>query len=186
MKKLLLLLLLLSNISIYAQKVDIDKVADNSRYISCSLALARDMTAINVLSFGLSAIQTENTTTYLLRMKITSLNPISVPDNAKLLIKCKDDAVIELNALGEDNAYVRDVHIIGNIVISDYSAYPIYPVTKEQIQQMCTGIEKVRIETSGNAIDKVYKKDKAGKIIIAEYNLITEALAFKKTFSDGF
>ena len=119
-------------------------------------------------------------------MKTTALSPITVPKGGKLLIKLMDDSIIELSTIMEYAGTVRDVHNINGYVYSDYTIFPSFPLSTEQIDQISKGVKKIRLETTLDVVDKEFKKDKIGQIISVEYDLIKSALSQKKSFSDDF
>lgn len=123
---------------------------------------------------------------YNLSLKTTSMIPITVPKGGKLLVKLMDDSAIELSTLMEYAGTVRDVHNINGYIFSDYTIFPAFPLTIEEIDKISKGVKKIRLEITGDAADKEFKKDKIGEIISAEYALIQSALSKEKTFSEGF
>ena len=67
-------------------------------------------------------------------------------------------------------------------------ALPI-SITSEQLDQIQSGIAKIRIELGDSKIyEKEWKKDKVGKILAKEHTLIIDTLGknSKASFSDGF
>ena len=59
----------------------------------------------------------------------------------------------------------------------------------EQIQQLLSGISKIRIELNGDTnYEKEWKKDKISGFLTKEYNILTEAVQTDKkgSFTDDF
>lgn len=188
MKKVLLaILFILSSAYTYAQKIDLDKVENGERFIICSLENVRSMSDKVVFSVGLSAAQNKDEKVfYSILLSATSTKPITVPKNGKLLIKLQDDSILELTTMIEYSDKIGKVNNVAGYVYTGYTVTPSFGVTPDQIDKIKQGVKKIRLETSLEAIDKEFKKDKIGKVIETEYNLIKGALATKKTFSEGF
>lgn len=187
MKKILLGILLLHSISTFAQKIDLDKVENGERTIMCSHENVRSMKDKVVFSVSLNAEQNKAGVIYYnLSLKTTAMTPITVPKGGKLLVKLMDDSVIELLTLMEYAGIVRDVHNVNGYVFSDYTIFPTFLVTSEQIEQICNGVKKIRLETKIEPVDKEFKKDKIGAIVSVEYALLKNAFSQKKSFNDDF
>lgn len=187
MRKILFGILLFASTSLFAQKIDLDKVENGERTIMCSHENVRSMKDKVVFSVALCANQNKaGTVFYNLSLKTTALSPITVSKGGKLLVKLIDDSIIELSTLMEYAGTVRDVHNINGYVFSDYTIFPAFLITSEQVNQICKGVKKIRLETTMEAVDKEFKKDKIGAVISAEYALIQEALSQKKSFNDKF
>ncbi|MFP5142593.1 hypothetical protein ACJEEV_14390 [Bacteroides xylanisolvens] len=188
MKKTVILLFVLSSaLNTFAQKIESDKTVNGERTIICSHENVRSMKDKVVFSVALCLNQSQNGgENYNISLKATSLSPITVPKGGKLLIKLMDDSIIELSTIMEYAGTVRDVHNINGYVYSDYTIFPAFLLTIEQIDQICKGVKKIRLETTTGAVDKDFKKDKIGQVIAVEYDLIKSALSQKKSFSDDF
>lgn len=101
-----------------------------------------------------------------------------------MLIKTTAGNVVELSTYmgGTD-----ELKTISGINIWEVSAQ--YSITPEQLEQIQSGIAKIRIELGDSKMyEKEWKKDKVGKILAKEHTLITDALGknSKTSFSDGF
>lgn len=188
MKKMAILLIaLLGAFNTFAQKIESDKTVNKERTIICSHENVRSMKDKVVFSVALCLNQSkEGTDFYNISLKTTALSPITVPKGGKLLIKLMDDSIIELSTIMEYAGTVRDVHNINGYVYSDYTIFPSFPLSTEQIDQISKGVKKIRLETTLDVVDKEFKKDKIGQIISVEYDLIKSALSQKKSFSDDF
>lgn len=188
MKKILLLTIIISlSSSVFAQKIELDKMDNGERTIMCSHENVRSMKDKVVFSVALCANQNKSGEIfYNLSLKTTASSPITVPKNGKLLIKLMDDSIIELSTIMEYAGTVRDVHNVNGYVFSDYTIFPAFIVTTEQIDKIKNGVKKIRLETLTGGVDKDFKKDKIGAIVSAEYNLLKNAFSEKKSFSDDF
>lgn len=189
MKKLLLFVFIsLSSLFSFSQTIEIDKVNEKGdRYISGSLEPIRSLMDKYYFFVSLDAFQAkgDDEVTYSIVLRTNANSPISVPKGGRLLIKLEDDSVIELRTLIEYSDKIGEV-VTGAIVHTNYSVSPSFVVTPKQINKISEGVKKIRLETSLDPIDKVFKKDKMGRIIKEEYALIQEALQKDKSFSDGF
>lgn len=101
-----------------------------------------------------------------------------------MLIKTTTGNVVELSTYmgGTD-----ELKTISGINIWEVSAQ--YSITSEQLDQIQSGIAKIRIELGDSKIyEKEWKKDKVGKILAKEHTLIIDTLGknSKASFSDGF
>lgn len=186
-KTTFLLAVLLVALNTFAQKIESDNTKDGERTIICSHENVRSIKDKIVFSVALCLNQNKSGENYYnLSLKTTSLSPITVPKGGKLLMKLLDDSIIELSTIMEYDGTVRDVHNVNGYVYSDYTIFPSFLLTTEQIEQICKGVKKIRLETSTGAVDKDFKKDKIGGIISIEYDLIKSALLKEKSFSDDF
>lgn len=183
MKKLFLsTALCLTSLLAFAQEIEYDKSADGERSIMCKYESVRSMKDKTVFSVALSAEQNkENITSYFLSLKTTSGTPITVPEGGKLLIKLKDDSVIELKTLMEYAGTVREVHNVNGFVFHDYTIFPSFPINDTQIKQISGGVKKIRLETVDGNRDKEFKKDKIGTVIKEQYALIVNKLSEANT-----
>lgn len=189
MKKFLLVIALAAlAFGAKAQKIELDKVeSDGSRFIFCSLESIRSMSDKVVFLVSLNAAQTKDgITLFDIMLEANASKPISVPKSGKLLIKLTDDSVIELQTKIEYTDKIGSVKNASGYVYTNYTIAPSFELTTAQIERICKGVKKIRLETSLEPIDKEFKKDKIGAIVSAEYELLKKALADKKGFSDGF
>lgn len=193
MRKLIYILtLLLVSLSASAQKIVDDRVTDSGlRLISCESKPFRSMTDKVVLSLGMSASVKDDDVNYYLDVTLSANTPLSAPAGARMLIKTANGDVITLtefsNKTLEDN--IGEVKSIGGTIIKTFTINCAYLLTQEQIQQLLSGITKIRIELNGDTnYEKEWKKDKIADFLSKEYNLLTEAVATDKKggFSDGF
>lgn len=191
-KVIYFLTFLLIATSATAQKVVDDRVTDTGlRLISCESKPFRSMTDKVVLSLGMSASVKDDDANYFLDATLASNSPISAPAGARMLIKTTDGDVITLtefsNQTLSDN--VGDIKNAGGVLVKTFTINCTYHLTPEQIQQLLSGITKIRIELNGDTnYEKEWKKDKISDFLSKEYKLLTEAVATDKKggFSDGF
>lgn len=144
-----------------------------------------------ILSMAMSATVNEGAVQYFLNATLASSEPISAPAGARMLIKTTNGDIITLNEFANktlsDN--IGDVKNVGGIIIKTFTINATYPLTSEQIQQLLSGIVKIRVELNGDTnYEKEWKKDKISGFLSKEYNLLTEAVATDKKggFTDGF
>lgn len=191
MKKIVILLFALSSVlNIFAQKIESDKFDDKGyRYIYCSLESIRSMMDKYVFFVSLNAIQSGSDTEdiiYDIFLRTNANAPLTVPKGGRLLIKLQNDSIIELKTDIEFSDKIGKVQHSNSLVYTNYSITPIFTVTTDQIEKISMGVKKIRLETTLEPIDKEFRKDKMGKILSAEYDLIKSALSQKKSFSDDF
>lgn len=144
-----------------------------------------------VLSLGLSASVKDGAVQYFLDATLASSEPISVPAGARMLVKTSNGEVLTLteysNKTISDN--IGDVQNLNGIIVKTFTIHATYALTPEQIQQLLSGITKVRIELNGDTnYEKEWKKDKISSFLSKEYNILTEAVATDKkgSFTDDF
>ena len=189
MKKMFFLLALSSiwvNLA-YSQTISSDEVnSEGIRHIHGSLEVARDFKDREVFFVGLSAMQIDTIYNYFLHVKVIEIGPYSIPKEAVLLLKTNSGEVITLHAMCDSDASVRDVHSVNGYAYSDYSTIATYPITKQQLLLLINGVSKIRQETLTGTHNKEYNKDKIGKILKEEYEMISKALLTPKSIYDGF
>lgn len=197
MKKLLTLLICaIFGISAYAQKIEYDKLNDDGfRLIGTTLENVGSMTDRIKAKLSLGAIVSpDGKSEYILDVFLTTGQAISAPAGARMLIKTKNGEVITLQerqgkSLEDMIGKKRLIPELQNMVVTEYSIQLMYALTTEQIQQMSSGVVKIRIELDGGSnYDKEWKKDKVGKILSKDFELVNNALSKdnRKSFTDGF
>lgn len=190
MKKLVLFLLLIFPLVSNAQTIELDKVDEHGdRYIYCSFENLRSFSDKYIFSISLNASHPKDSPEkvfYDIFLRTGANVPLAVPNGGRLLIKLKDDSIIELKTNTDFSDKIGKVQNAGTLVYTYYSITPIFSVTPEQIEQISKGVKKIRLETTTDPIDKEFKKDKIGKTIKVEYELLKQALQQNKSFSDGF
>lgn len=191
-KVIYFLTLMLVSLSASAQKIVDDRVTDTGlRLISCESKPFRSMSDKVVLSLGLSTSVKDGAIQYYLDATLASSEPISAPAGARMLVKTSNGEVLTLteysNKTLSDN--IGDVKNVGGIIVKTFTIHAAYALTPEQIQQLLSGIAKIRIELNGDTnYEKEWKKDKISGFLSKEYNLLTEAVATDKkgSFTDDF
>lgn len=142
--------------------------------------ICRSMTDRMVLSVGLSAIRTnpEKKDHYFLDFKITSAGKITMAAGDNLIITLCNGNEIKLSAADDTTqGLVRDIHIVNGLVIHDFSAYPSFAITQEQVEAIIsTGVKKIQCNTSPNAYSKEFKKDQVGKALSERWALLKSKL----------
>lgn len=192
MRKLIYFLtLVLMTASASAQKIVDDRVTDGGlRLVSCESKPFRSMSDKTVLSIGMSASVKDGDIKYFLDVTLQSSEPISAPAGARMLIKTPSGDVITLDEFANktlaDN--IGHVQSVGGIVVKTFTINLSYLLTKEQIDQLLSGITKIRIELNGNNYEKEWKKDKISSFLSKEYKVLNDAVAVDKkgSFTDGF
>lgn len=185
-KLMLLLVMLIAGTSAYAQKIETDDTESNgTRYIFCSKENVGGFSDKIKLFIGLGYMKpADGDGNYFLSVKLNCGEVTKIHKGGRMLIKTINGSVIELSTLAAGS---DEMQTISGINIWTVTAQ--YPITSEQIQQLSSGISKVRIELADSkSYDKEWKKDKIGKYISKEYTLITTALEKdpKASFSEGF
>ena len=190
---LFLFLFSISHFSVMAQSIESDEVdSEGIRTTLGSLEIVRDFKDKVVFNVGLGATTRYvdefdfTKTFYYIRVKTVSLSPYEIKKGMILLLKTTNDEVIQLKAVEDFDAVIRDIHDGGGFVYSDYSTVAWYPITEDELYKVCQGIKKIRQEHSRATFDKEYKKDKIGNVIKLEYDQIKSALKTKKSITDGF
>lgn len=198
MKKLLFTLLALLPLSTFAQKLLSNKVEqDGTRYIICSDEPCRNMSDKIVLSVSLGAMVVEDHSDYLLSVQFsTAAKPsetLSIPDNADLLIKTADDAVLQLKCNAGDTDELGEVQNIAGMVMNMKIVNTSAKVTEDDIAHLLTGITKVRCTLTSDKLDNPYyegsfKKAKLAKFLKAEKEIVDQVLATSKSgdITEGF
>lgn len=181
MRHLIFSLLTICSMTSHAQQIAIDKTdADGLRTISTSLEVCRNATDKTVFSFGLTAY-ISSLSSYSLNLKVTSPTPIKIMRGSALSIKTFRGTTLQLQNLIDVDGSVRDVHNINGYVFSDYSACPSFSITSEELNTIISeGLATLHIQTTTSDIDKVYKKDKASKILSSDLRLINDAIQVPK------
>lgn len=191
-KVIYFLTLMLVTLSASAQKIVDDRVTDTGlRLISCESKPFRSMSDKVVLSLGLSASVKDDAVQYFLDATLASSEPISAPAGARMLVKTTNGDVLTLTEFSNETLSdnIGDVKNVGGIIVKTFTIHATYALTPEQIQQLLSGILKIRIELNGDTnYEKEWKKDKISGFLTKEYNILTEAVQTDKkgSFTDDF
>lgn len=177
---------LLIGVSAFAQKIISDDTpADGNRYIFCSKENVGGFSDKMKLFIGLSYMQSlSGEVLYSICIQLNCGEVTTIHKGGRMLIKTTTGNVVELSTYmgGTD-----ELKTISGINIWEVSAQ--YSISPEQLEQIQSGIAKIRIELGDSKMyEKEWKKDKVGKILAKENTLITDALGknSKASFSDGF
>lgn len=88
----------------------------------------------------------------------------AVPEGGVLLIKTMDGTVIELaNKYDELRSRDYEGRVASSTSIKTYVNHGSYPITKEQLSALAAGVQKIRLQHSGDVVESNYKKDKWGE-----------------------
>ncbi len=181
-----LLVCLLIGTSAFAQKIISDDTPDDgNRYIFCSKENVGGLSDKMKLFIGLSYMQpVSGEGLYSICIQLNCGEVTTIHKGGRMLIKTTAGNVVELLTYtgGTD-----ELKTISGINLWKVSAQ--YSITPEQLEQIHTGVTKIRIELGDSEIyEKEWKKDKVGKILAKEHSLIVNALGknSKASFSDGF
>ena len=177
-------------------KIDYDNTtSEGHRIISCEYVITRSFSDRQVFNVALgadvfpSADGTTSKKKYL-KLKVVTLGQHIIPKGSLLLVKNVDGEVLELRAMNEGNAMVRETEWIGGTPVAQYYASVFYPITEEDLEFLKKGIVKFRQETNFGKHEKEYKKEKDIKkvtdVIVNHDKLLNEALATEKAFDSDF
>ena len=186
MKQIILTLVcLLALLPAQAQKILSDDTSNGTRSIITSKENVKSGNDKIVVYAGLSFMQSGDTPTYFLSLKLSAMKHLAISKDGRSMLKDANDNVATLTTL--QGSYGADTRNVGGFNL--YEINVDYPITYEQLQQLSAGVTKVRIELDNDdPFDKEYKKDKIGKVIATDLSLIAGALSTDKkaSFSDGF
>lgn len=177
-------------------KIDYDNTdSEGHRIISCEYVITRSFTDRQVFNVALGADvfpQADGTMSKnkYLKLKVVTLGQHIIPEGGLLLVKNVDGEVLELRAMNEGNAMVRESVKMGTSYVAQYYASVFYPITEQDLEFLKKGIVKFRQETKTGKHEKEYKKEKDIKkvtdVIINHDRLLNEALATEKAFDSDF
>lgn len=188
MKKLALLFIsFICALYASAQEIEVDKVEQNgTRFIFCSEINPNKLVdSFKIFPYLSTMMTKEGATVYNLIIRIPSEAPISIKKGSVILLKTFNDEIITLycNSDYEDKI---GKYIGGALHTTVYNISPSYTIEEIDIERFRDGIKKIRVEFPLETKDKEFSKDKFGKHIYTEYELIKEALTKKKDITDGF
>lgn len=180
-----LIAVVISAMPAFAQKILSDDSSNGIRTIITSKENVKSGTDRVVVYTGLTMSQTPDTTIYTLDLKLSAMKHLAVSKGGSILLKDKDGNVITLaSTQGSYGAEIKNV--------SGFSLYEInvdYPITLEQLNQLASGVTKVKIELDNDEpFEKEFKKDKIGKVLAKDISLIAGAMGSDKkaSFYDDF
>ena len=91
----------------------------------------------------------------------------SFPEKTQMLIRFFNDSVLQLDGVCKQKDQTRDGGLLG--VGDIFHSTAEFPITKEDIERLKEGIQKMRVTTVPYILEKSYKKDKVGKNLYQEY-----------------
>lgn len=200
MKKLLLTIVCFSLFySVFGQTIASDKTySDNSRGIACSTEVCRNFTDRVVASMSLSLLtDQQSTTSYCLSIFFSEVASVqeefSIPDNATLLIRTSDEAVLQLKCGKGEGDFFGDIVRVGNMFVNMKTVGAVAPVTEEDIKHLQSGIIKIRCELNSRQIKQEFYENNFKKAKLGDYftkaKVLLDSTAEKKTngnITEGF
>lgn len=190
----------------YAQSLAGDHMyGDTLRVFTTSDVICRSFTDRMVLSVSLSrSLIKDGNSFYMINFEVNQMGQCYIPTDGRVLIKTEDDSVIELHSVTSSNSkawtynggtYTR-YNRIGNTIYSHSGNTGVtsnrvighYVVSEEDLQKMFNGVKKVKMEINPKNYEKTFSKDKVGKALLAEYNILKgkEFRESNDNFKDGF
>ncbi len=180
MKKLFIFIMLAFPCMLFGQSIVGNTYSGDDHIVITDKKICRSMTDRMVLSVGLSAIRTnpEKKDHYFLDFKITSAGKITMAAGGNLIITLCNGNEIKLSAADDTTqGLVRDIHSVNGLVTHDFSTYPSFAITQEQVEAIIsTGVKKIQCNTSPNAYSKEFKKDQVGKALSERWELLKSKL----------
>jgi len=188
MKKIVIIacLLCFNSHSLYSQKIESDDIQNGIRRIQSK---SETIDIGNFFRYNLERFSDETgRSQYYIRGRSEENEYHNFPVNCKLLFKTFDGKVIELTSVISELVRIphkgmfSTKHLIANM-IWEPTAY--YPITFEQLQDLFTGVAKIRVEML--SYDKKqqtafmdypeleFKKDKMGKQFKEMFNHVQQA-----------
>lgn len=163
-----------------AQEILIDNIKEGIRHIACKTeGVGAKFTDKTSLSCALSYFGNEEASLYNISFRLKQLSSIRVEKGSEILIRLRDEneTVLKLTVSSGDEDRIGKLET-EPIVLTTYSIYISAHITTEQIEAIAKhGVKKLRINTPTAPIDWEYKKDKIGKTISPQYELIQETLS---------
>lgn len=179
------LVCLLALLPAQAQKILSDDTSNGTRSIITSKENVKSGNDKIVIYVGLSFMQSGDTLTYYLSLKLSAMKHMAIGKEGRIMLKDANGNIVTLTTL--QGSYGADTRNVGGFDL--YEINVDYPITYKQLQQLANGVTKIRIELDNDdPFDKEYKKDKIGKVVATDLSLIAGALGTDKkaSFSDGF
>ncbi len=92
---------------------------------------------------------------------------ISFPETSQIMIRFFDDSVLQLDGVCIQKDKTRE----GGLLVKDdvFHSTSEYVIKKEDIERLKIGIQKIRVTTVPNILERIYKKDKAGSKLYELY-----------------
>jgi hypothetical protein len=207
----ILVAFLLCTLNIFADKIVSDtQINSSTRYICTQAYSLIERPIIGKqydCKFGLNAFVSDNTEIiYEISVELSEVwfgmdKAINTPKNTRMLLKCKDDKVIELTSYkSEDFAAHIDqgtqtiMNQIGNSVIANTFNLGTYTssttehffVTESQLKDLFNGVSKFRFEALPDNIEKKWRGEKLGKNFKKCYEEINARIRQRASFNKDF
>lgn len=184
MKRVILLAFLYAMSSIsYAQGIFADEVTGSGvRLIVGDAVHVSDITDDVELLVSLCYSANDGISTYAIGITPALKSAFCVKEGMRLLLKNKDNIVVELRAMSDAYSSVKAVDEFQYI----YYLNAFYEVTEETLSQLSDGIIKMRLEYDSGAFDKEWKGDKMGEILKKELIEIKRKVSIEKDFYSDF
>ena len=106
----------------------------------------------------------------------------SVKKGMRLLLKNKDNIIVELRAMDDAYYLVKAVDAFQFV----YYLNAFYEVSEETLSQLCGGIIKMRFEYDSGVFDKEWKEDRMGEVLKKEFAEIKRKIRIEKDFYSDF
>lgn len=104
-----------------------------------------------------------NLWSYSLLVGVMEMVSHAIPEGGPLLIKTTDGTVIELaNEFDELKSRDYEGRVVPGTAMRTFVNHGSYPVTMEQLTALASGVQKIRLQHSGEVVESIYKKDKWG------------------------
>ncbi len=187
MKKIIILVLMfISTIGIYSQSIRIDHVDNQGfRLIQTTEKNFSDLGSYQKMSVSLMSISKDSYNKILINICLQDSKPFKLEAGKSLLLKTKDN-FIELFANPSVTSDTSSITIYPDIRTKIYISGVSFDVTEEQLNSICQGVSKLRLEMSLENYDRDFPTNKFSKVIKKDYELIKESLKGKKSFYDGY
>lgn len=163
------------SISIYSQKTDSDYIQNGVRRIQSK---SETIDFENFFRYNLEKFVCNGESQYFIRGRSEENEYHNFPNNCKLLFKTFDGEIIELTSVLSELVYAG-IDIWGN---NAWEPTAYYPITRNQLEKLFTGISKIRVEMLSYNEQKdtpfldypelEFKKDKMGKQFQEMFNNI--------------
>lgn len=188
MKRLFVTIILIVFMSLITvagnRKIVVDKYDDGVHVVEALGCRPSSFTDSKVLNIGLQRWTEDTDTTYVVITNVVAAVNLGAFDDAKMLIKLKDDEIVELNSITstEETANVRygnptvwktrfaNFYNSNSMDVSKNINY--WYITPEQIMKLNKGVTKIRIQFLSSPYEKEWKKDKIGGVIVDSYNAL--------------
>lgn len=214
MKKVIITVLcVFAFITANAQKIVYDKIENSTRIIATDWfsmwkkGILDTKSICQSIDAKLIACIDEEKVVYMIctdvNYPILFVSERQIPSDGKLLLRAKDEHVMELTTLmSADSQYqVQNVDVVtiqDNTMITEGKSFikgnsrnimGIYPISEQDLLSLSSGVAKVRIEMIPKHFDFEFKKgEKFSGRIISAYNMIKNRIEDKdkKALYEGF